>query len=89
MQDKLLKLIEEIDEKGKYFGIIPIYPLSKAISNLTLTLDELKKILLEMEKKQSIYLETINDITRLSIEEKNSAIFDPIRGYLYFIGRWK
>ena len=41
-----------------------------------------------MEKNQQIYLESINDITRLSIEEKKTAIYDQIRGYLFYVGLW-
>ena len=86
----LLEIITELDTQEKYFGIIPLYPLySRLKARFNLTLEQFHSILLEMEKKNdTIYLEPINDITRLTIEEKKTAIYDNVRGYLYYVGRW-
>ena len=86
----LLKIIDEIDSNEKYFGIIPISVVYiKVKETLNLPIKEFHDLVLNLEKEQIIYLEVINDITRLSIEEKNTAIYDKVRGYLYYIGRWK
>ena len=83
----LLEIIAEVDNQEKYFGIIPIYPIYQRVK-IKFTINEFHSLILEMESKNLIYLETINDINRLNIEEKNTAIYDPVRGYLYYIGRW-
>ena len=86
----LLKIIDDIDSYEKYFGIIPISVVySKVKEILHLSINEFHELLLNLEKEQVIYLEVINDINRLPIEEKNIAIYDNVRGYLYYIGRWK
>ena len=88
-QKDLLEIITEVDTKHKYFGIIPLYPIYKLFKEkFNIPLDQFHSILLEMEKNQQIYLESINDITRLSIEEKKTAIYDQIRGYLFYVGLW-
>ena len=85
----LLEIIVEVDSKHKYFGIIPLYPIyQNAKEKFNISLNQFHSLLLEMEKNQEIYLEPINDVTRLSIEEKKTAIYDQVRGYLYYVGRW-
>ena len=88
--ERLLEIIKEIDEEEKYFGIIPMYPVfNRAKSIYELTVKEFHTLLLNLENDHIIYLETINDFGRLSIDEKNTAIYDQVRGYLYYIGLWK
>lgn len=79
-----------VDTHNKYFGIVPIYPIYQLVKEkFNIKLDELHQLLLKMEKDQkTIYLEPINDVTRLTVEEKQSAIYDEVRGYLYYVGRW-
>ena len=90
LKEDLLKIIIEIDSNENYFGIIPIYPVyNKAKDILQLSLDQFHELLIQLEKDQIIYLEVINDINRLSIEEKNTSLKDQFRGYLYYIGLWK
>ena len=86
----LLEIINQIDVEEKYFGIIPMYPVfNRAKSIYQLSVKEFHTLLLNLEKDEKIYLETINDINRLSIDEKKIAIYDQVRGYLYYIGLWK
>lgn len=90
VKEDLLKIINEINTTENYFGIIPIYPVYiQAKITLQLSLKQLHALLLELEKEQIIYLEVINDITRLTIEEKNTVLYDQFRGHLYYIGLWK
>lgn len=90
LKKDLLKIINDVNSNQKYFGIIPLYAVySIARNELQLSLEQFHNLLLELEKEQSIYLEVINDINRLSIEEKNIAINHQFRGYLYYIGLWK
>lgn len=86
----LLEIMIELDNEEKYFGIIPLYPLYNRLkARFNITLEQFHLTLLEMEKKNdTIYLEPINDISRLTKEEKRTAIYDQVRGYLYYVGRW-
>lgn len=90
LKKDLLDLIIDINSKENYFGIIPLYPVYIiAKQRMSVSLEQFHELLLELEKEQSIYLEVINDINRLSIEEKNTSLYDQFRGYLYYIGLWK
>ncbi len=90
LKEDLLKIIIEINSNENYFGIIPIYPVyTKAKYNFQVSLEQFHELLFQLEKDKIIYLEVINDINRLSIEEKNTSLYDQFRGYLYYIGLWK
>lgn len=85
----LFKIILDINDNQKYFGIIPILIVFNYIKdNTSISLLEFHELLLNLEKEQKIYLEPINDINRLG-DDKKYAIFDRFRGYLYYIGLWK
>ena len=89
-KEQLLKLIYEINSNENYFGIIPFYPVYIYANDISLlSIRDFRELLLNLEQEHKIYLETINDLTRLSIDEKNIAIYDKIRGYLFYIGLWK
>lgn len=83
----LLKIILDIDQNQKYFGIIPLLPVYNYVKD-DVPLVKFHELLLSLEKDRKIYLEPINDINRLG-DEKKYAIFDHFRGYLYYIGLWK
>ena len=90
MKQQLLELLHDLDKEKQYFGIIPLYPVyEKAKDFLHISIADFHKLLLDLEKTRDIYLEPINDYNRLKYEEKKTAIYDEIRGYLYYIGFWK
>lgn len=89
MKDELLKIIHEVDNENNYFGIIPLFPVYQTAKiRLQISIKEFHELLLQLENSE-IYLEPINDYNRLNFEEKKTAIYDEIRGYLYYIGFWK
>ena len=90
----ILRLIIEINDRENYGGLIPLSVIYNEIvknltnSNSSLNLLDFKNLILEMEGNQEIYLEPINDSSRLTIEEKKIAINDKIRGDLFYVGCW-
>jgi len=84
---QLLEIIKSITKKEENIGLISIFELVKEVEKLLhLSLSDCHKVIIELENENRIYLESINDITRLSQEQKFTAINDSVRGFLYYVG---
>lgn len=86
-QSDLMKIIEEIDQDENCGGLVPIPKVFEKVK-LHISLAELHQILLQIERKNLIYFESINDPSRLSLDEKDKGINDSVRGLLFYIGKW-
>lgn len=86
----ILQLVEEIDLKEMCGGLVPISSVYNRIRDLSFSIANLHEILISMEtmEEKTIYLEPINDPSRLSKVESLTVIIDSVRGSLYYIGRW-
>lgn len=86
---RLVDLIKEIDEEGYYSGLVPLGILAGQVQErLEIDLSTLQAKLRDLEHSKVIYLETINDASRLPPDMRATAIEDTIRGTLYYVGRW-
>lgn len=84
----LIKLIEQIDKEEYCAGLVPLDLLGpQAEKKLNLNITLLHKRLKNLEQLQQIYLETINDSSRLVGNQRAFALDDINRGILFYVGR--
>ena len=69
--------------------IIPIAQIYSKIMEKEKNIRTFHELLVKMEEEHEIYLEPINDPSRLSQEEQKLIIRDTVRGSLYYVGFWE
>lgn len=88
VDENLIKLIEQIDKEEYCAGLVPLDLLGpQAEKKLNLNITLLHKRLKNLEQLQKIYLETINDSSRLVGNQRAFALDDVNRGILFYVGR--
>lgn len=82
----LLKTFNEVNEKGNFFGNVPLPDLKKSLDlKLNLSQESFKDYLIRLEKKQIIFLEIVNDPYTLKPERRKYGFQLGERGFIFYV----